>query len=290
MNPFGMLLAFTSAGAALGFYAYTIPPYAHAGAAVFGLFALYCTTLKIDASPAAPVIVRMNGLKWTLEQFCRNWLIIGDTGAGKTSSGINNLLFQVSQNAPGWGGLCIDEKGLYWQTLRDMAAHFSRQDDLILLQVLPSPSLANWQPPHRFNLTGDRSIPFTAYSKAVVDTVSSFVKGDKGFFKTQAETHIAMALEALYESQAAVTFKNAHAMPTNQEDLDEVLSALRLSTPTRRRQEIIDHFTKGYMQQAPRAALRRRSHDRKLPPLLHHARDRRRVLLHRGKHLRAVRP
>ncbi len=34
---------------------------------------------------------RLGGLTWKRNQFCRGWLITGDTGSGKTSSGINQL-------------------------------------------------------------------------------------------------------------------------------------------------------------------------------------------------------
>ncbi|HTQ51131.1 MAG TPA: hypothetical protein VMJ12_10500, partial [Candidatus Acidoferrales bacterium] len=60
-------------------------------------------------------VARLGGLKWKRNQFCRGWLITGDTGSGKTSSGINQLAHQVFQNEPTWGGLCIDEKGVYWE-------------------------------------------------------------------------------------------------------------------------------------------------------------------------------
>jgi hypothetical protein len=39
----------------------------------------------------------------------------------KTRSGITPLLFKSFQNEPTWGGLCIDDKGLYWETLSAMA-------------------------------------------------------------------------------------------------------------------------------------------------------------------------
>jgi hypothetical protein len=57
-------------------------------------------------------VARLGGLKWKRNQFCRGWLITGDTGSGKTSSGINQLAHQVFQNEPHWGGLCVDEKGV----------------------------------------------------------------------------------------------------------------------------------------------------------------------------------
>jgi hypothetical protein len=104
-------------------------------------------------------IVRLAGLKWTRADFCRGWLITGDTGSGKTRSGITPLLFQIFQNEPTWGGLCIDDKGIYWETLAEMARHFGREHDLILLQVRPDAAANTWQPRHTYNLTSDRTVP-----------------------------------------------------------------------------------------------------------------------------------
>ena len=89
----------------------------------FALLACYTLTLP-NAERMRKVIVRLGGLSWTREDFCRGWLITGDTGSGKTRSGITPLLYQVFKNEPGWGGVCIDDKGLYWETLSEMAAHF----------------------------------------------------------------------------------------------------------------------------------------------------------------------
>ena len=58
-------------------------------------------------------VAQLGGLTWRRNQFCRGWLITGDTGSGKTTSGINQLVHQVFQNEKKWGGLCIDEKGVY---------------------------------------------------------------------------------------------------------------------------------------------------------------------------------
>jgi len=76
-------------------------------------------------------VAQLGGLIWKRSQFCRGWLITGDTGSGKTTSGINQLAHQVFQNEPDWGGLCIDEKGVYWETLSAMAHHYERESDLI---------------------------------------------------------------------------------------------------------------------------------------------------------------
>ena len=156
------------------------------------------------------IVARLGGLAWKRTQFCRGWLITGDTGSGKTSSGINQLAHQVFQNGRTWGGLCIDEKGVYWETLTAMAKHYGREHDLIRLRIRTDGSDPNWMPEHCFNLTGDRSIPFTTYAKFIVDTATSLGQGgDKGFFKSQAQTHIAHALEMLYELKRPVTLAGA---------------------------------------------------------------------------------
>ena len=69
-----------------------------------------------------------------------------------------------------------------------MAHHYHREQHLIHLQIRTDDKGEEWEPLHRFNLTGDRSIPFTTYAKFVVDTATSLGQGgDKGFFKSQAQ-------------------------------------------------------------------------------------------------------
>lgn len=104
--------------------------------------ALWLTALVLvishhSRSSKRKAIVRLAGFKWTRADFCRGWLITGDTGSGKARSDITPLLFQIFRNEPTWGGLCIDDKGIYWKTLSAMARDFGREDDLILLQVKP---------------------------------------------------------------------------------------------------------------------------------------------------------
>lgn len=198
------------------------------------------------------IVVRLAGFTWTREDFCRGWLITGDTGSGKTRSGITPLLFQVFQNEPTWGGLCIDDKGLYWETLSAMAKHFGREDDLILLQVRPDDAHGAWTPRQTYNLTSDRSIPYNTFAKAVVDTASSLGQsGDKGFFRNQAQFHIAAALETLREIGADATLENAYHLLLDQGDLDEAMSDLASGHQTARRRELMEHFTNRFLSQPP---------------------------------------
>ena len=199
---------------------------------------------------ARKVIVRFGGLSWTREDFCRGWLITGDTGSGKTRSGITPLLYQVFKNEPGWGGVCIDDKGLYWETLVKMATHFNRLDDLILLQVKPDGAPSDWSPKHRYNLTEDREIPASTFAKFVVDTATSLgQQGDKGFFKNQAQTHIAKALDVLYEIRADVTLENAYSLLLNGADLTAALDDLASGYQTERRVVLSEHFKNRFLNQ-----------------------------------------
>lgn len=195
-------------------------------------------------------VARLGGLTWKRNQFCRGWLITGDTGSGKTSSGINQLAHQVFQNEPTWGGLCIDEKGVYWETLSAMARHYGREHDLIHLQIRADDTDAQWTPPNRYNLTGDRSIPFTTYAKFVVDTATSLGQGgDKGFFKSQAQTHIAHALEMLFELNRPVTLLGTFELLSDRELLEEELENLEALLETPRRAAVYAHFANRLLTQ-----------------------------------------
>jgi hypothetical protein len=84
----------------------------------------------------------LGGFSWDRNDFCRGWLITGDTGAGKTFA-INALLHSVFQHEPDWGGLCCDEKGIYHETLVPMARKYGRKNDLLLLQTRPDHASAH---------------------------------------------------------------------------------------------------------------------------------------------------
>jgi hypothetical protein len=219
-------------------------------AVVFGTLAGYA--IVAAGRPTRNAIVQLKGLTWTREDFCRGWLITGDTGSGKTRSGITPLLYQVFQNEPHWGGLCIDDKGIYWETLSEMARHFNRQNDLILLQVRPDQAPLSWKPAQTYNLTSEPGIPYSTFAKFVVDTATSLgQQGNQPFFTNQAQTHIALALETLYEIQVDVTLENAHDLLLKEDELDDALADLADGYPTERRQALAEHLQQRYLNQPP---------------------------------------
>ncbi|MBK7999432.1 MAG: type IV secretion system DNA-binding domain-containing protein [Verrucomicrobia bacterium] len=211
---------------------------------VVGIFGL------IAREPRRTFVAALKGLTWRRSQFCRGWLITGDTGSGKTSSGINQLAHQVFRNEPRWGGLCIDEKGVYWETLKAMADHYGRTHDPSIFRFDQTTPAQSGPASTSLNLTGNRDIPFNTYAKFVVDTATSLGQGgDKGFFKSQAQTHIAHALELLHEIKRPVTLSGAFELLSSAEQLDAEIQSLRELHPFPRRIELAAHFTNRFLTQ-----------------------------------------
>ena len=85
-----------------------------------------------------------------------------------------------------------------------------------------------------------------------MDTAASLGQaGDKAFFKNQAQTHIAAALETLREIGADVTLENAYHLLLDQSDLDEAMTDLASNHQTVRRRELAEHFTNRFLSQPP---------------------------------------
>ena len=186
------------------------------------------------------VVCRLGGMEWDRQSFCRGWFISGATGSGKTLSGLRQILYQTFEHQPNFGGLCIDDKGTLHDTLLEMARHFGREKDVILLQVRPESAPTGWQPEHRFNLVGDPSIPFATYARCLVDTASSLGnRREQGFFRSAAQIHIGAALAALAALDYEVTLDNAAELLTDPAQLRTVTDELENSGRTC---ELAQHF------------------------------------------------
>ena len=60
--------------------------------ASYGILLLFLAFRHLFAShKPKKYVAKLGNLTWRRNQFCRGWLITGDTGSGKTSSGINQL-------------------------------------------------------------------------------------------------------------------------------------------------------------------------------------------------------
>ncbi|HTQ30298.1 MAG TPA: type IV secretion system DNA-binding domain-containing protein [Opitutaceae bacterium] len=244
-----LILSIASAGMALAFWAYSGT--GRAIACAFGLLSLWQLRCAMRRRPPAGVVLRLGGFTWDLFNFCRGWLIVGETGSGKTLSCINTMLWQVSKNCPKWGGLCIDDKGLYWETLSTMMRHLGRSDDLILLQVRPEGASADWRPPHTFNFLGYDRLPDSAKAKNVCDVATSLGQGgDQPFFRVQAEFQMEFAFRALRVAGFPVTLDNAQELLASDEALDGLFETLE-EERTPEAYALYDHYLAHIANQPP---------------------------------------
>jgi hypothetical protein len=206
------------------------------------------------ASKSRQITASIGGFNWGRNDFCRGWLITGDTGAGKTFS-INILLHSVFLHEPDWGGLCCDEKGIYHETLVRMARKYGRENDLLLLQTRPDHAEEDWIPSARFNLLSDLTIPWSTYATVIVDTASALASGveDKGFFKTQAHANIGRGIQLFRLLNLTPTMHHLLEVLQYQPVLKSLLQHLE---PLKNRgdsdaRECYDHFLNAYLRQPP---------------------------------------
>jgi hypothetical protein len=193
--------------------------------ALFSGWCFFCALRRPRKN--SPIVLRLGGFAWDMEDFCRGWLITGETGSGKTLAAINAVLWQVSRNCPDWGGVCVDEKGLYWETLSAMFRRLGRADDLVLLQVRPEGAPADWQPSHTFNFLEDPYLPYSAKAKMICDVASSQgQRSEQSFFRVQAQVQMEFAFRVLEAAQFAVTLENAYELVTSEKLLKEVMDLL----------------------------------------------------------------
>jgi hypothetical protein len=149
-------------------------------------------------------------------------------------------------------GICLDQKGLYWEILVKMAAHFGRTNDLVLLQTRPLGKDALWRPVHTINITGNPNVPASTYAKVIVDT-AVLLTGDRGqnpFFPTKAQIAIQTGFEILRRMNAYVTIPNIHCLLLHKEDGEAAMETL-MNEGDQRSHELLVAFRDGYLGQPP---------------------------------------
>lgn len=196
------------------------------GFALLAFWQSYCFASR-SRRPAARIVLRLGGFRWTADDFCRGWLITGQIGTGKTAAAINTMLWQLSKNCPNWGGVCVDDKGVYWETLSQMLRELGREKDLILLQVRPPDAAPDWKPAHTFNFLEIPHLPYSAKAKTVCDVAASLgQRTEQSFFRMQAQVQMEFAFKALAVSGYEVTLEHAYDMFATDVMLKQVTDAL----------------------------------------------------------------
>lgn len=197
----------------------------------------------------SPIVLRLGGFVWRLEDFCRGWLITGQIGTGKTTGAINAMLWQVSKNCPTWGGVCVDDKGLYWETLLPMFRQLGREQDMILLQVRPEDASSGWKPVHTFNFLDNPHLPYSAKAKIVCDVAASLgQRTDQSFFRIQAQVQMEFAFQVLAAAGYAVTLEHAYGLLTSESVLADVMAMLaKQDTPVAK--VLLEHYEGAFRSQ-----------------------------------------
>ena len=195
------------------------------GFAGLGAWQFGCAIFPSRRKP--PVMLRLGGFTWTREDFCRGWLITGETGSGKTLGGVNTMLWEVIKNCPDWGGVCVDDKGLYAETLSTMLAQVGRRDDLIVLEVRPEGAPPEWKPAQTFNFLADPYLPYSGKAKIVCDVAAAQgQRSDQTFFRTQAQVQIEFACRVLAAAKVAVTLETTYDLLMSDARLKRILARL----------------------------------------------------------------
>jgi hypothetical protein len=196
------------------------------------------------------VILRLGGFAWTTEDFCRGWLITGETGSGKTLGGVNTMLWQVSRNCGNWGGVCVDDKGLYAHTLTAMLDRLGRREDLIVLEVRPEGAPTNWKPKHTYNFLGDPYLPASGKAKIICDiAVAMGQRTDQSFFRTQAQVQLEFAFRLLAAADMPVTLEKAYELLNSEEVLKSVVLLALDHAPPVIAEDLFDHYTEQFLTQ-----------------------------------------
>jgi hypothetical protein len=199
---------------------------------------------------SSDTIVQLGSLSWNLEDFCRNWLITGRTGSGKTAAGIANIMAQLFTRVPQWGGLCIDQKGLFHRMLRKMASYFGRERDVILLQVRPDGTPDGWKPPYVFNWLENGLIPGSSYAQLLTDVAQARGAvgsgGSSDHFTQQGKLHIGMAIDAIRLVGNVPTLPNVYDFLTSHQQMTVEMGKLR-ALDTNAAIVFFNHFTEKFL-------------------------------------------
>lgn len=197
------------------------------------------------------IVCQIGPWKWDIEEFCTHWFITGDTGAGKTSAGLNKLLISLTEHYPHWGGLILDPKGVYWRTAQTMLQTAGRAEDLAVLRVRSPKEVVGKDQPPRLNLIGDPTVPCSTYAQMIVDTHAAHraggASGNSDFFNQRAMEHIARCLELMRALELPYNLRTAYNLLVNKDHLKNTLDTVPEHPRAKELLPLVQHFETFYL-------------------------------------------
>ena len=79
--------------------------------------------------------IKIGPFSWTVNDFCRGWIITGQTGSGKTVCAIKTIMSALFKDCPNWGGVIVDQKGQFYRIVEEIARNFKAKNKLVILDV-----------------------------------------------------------------------------------------------------------------------------------------------------------
>ena len=197
------------------------------------------------------IVCQIGPWKWDIEEFCTHWLITGDTGAGKTSSGLNRLLISLTEDYPQWGALILDPKGVYWRTVQIILNAAGRPDELAVLRIRSPEERLQDYPRARFNLIGNPRVPCSTYAQMIVDTHAAHragsAAGNSDFFNQRAMEHIARCLELMRALELPFNLCTAYNLLANKDHLKNTLDTVVEHPRAQELLPLVQHFETFYL-------------------------------------------
>ena len=135
---------------------------------------------KNDKSGKTQGKIKIENFAWSINDFCRGWLITGQTGSGKTACAIRTILHALFQNVPEWGGAIVDQKGQFYEIVAGTARHYGMEDKLCILRI-GGDSLA------KYNILSYPGISWQSYAGIIIDTAESMGIKLEAFWKSNSE-------------------------------------------------------------------------------------------------------
>jgi len=166
-------------------------------------------------------MIKVGPFSWSENDFCRGWLITGQTGSGKTVCAIKTIITSLFRDCPKWGGAVVDQKGQFYEVVREVAENFDAVDKLVILRIEKGAK-------KKYNLLSYPGISWRSYAGIIVDTAESIgVRFSDAFWKNSAEELIEIMLQLTAVGKTP-TFADLYDMINDKDNMQSLVDDLTL--------------------------------------------------------------